>query len=152
MGADSRGEEAARAMSNLDAGRQPEEPPRRNGELQKRAEELEALLKAAREELRAKESKLRESERRFLITFERAAVGMAHVSPDGRWLRVNKKLCEIVGYQREELLALTFADITHPDDLGTDPDHVRRMLRGELRTYSMDKRYVKKAARASGSA
>ena len=149
MGAGSRGEEAIRAMGNLDAGhrRQPEGPPRRNGELERRAEELEELLRAAREELKEKDSKLRQSERRFRITFERAAVGMAHVAPDGRWLRVNRKLCEIVGYDREELLHLTFADITHPRDLNGDLDHVRRMLRGEVRTYSMDKRYVRKDGR-----
>ncbi|MBI3244299.1 MAG: PAS domain S-box protein [Chloroflexi bacterium] len=90
------------------------------------------------------EEALRESEERFRATFEQAAVGVANVSPDGRWLRVNQALCDIVGYSREELLQLTFQDITHPDDLETDLDHVRRILAGEMQTYALEKRYIHK--------
>ena len=90
------------------------------------------------------EEALRESEERFRITFEAAAVGMAHVAPDGRWMRVNRRLCEVVGYPREELLGLTFQDITHHEDLDKDLEHVRRMLVGEIDEYSMEKRYLKK--------
>ena len=90
------------------------------------------------------EDALRESEERFRATFEQAAVGIAHVGPDGRWLRVNQALCDIVGYSREELLQRTFQDITHPDDLETDLDHVRRILAGEIQTYSLEKRYIRK--------
>lgn len=77
-------------------------------------------------------------------TFEQAAVGIAHVAPDGRWLRVNQKLCEIVGYSEGELLQKKFQDITHPQDLASDLDLVRQMLAGEIRTYSMTKRYIRK--------
>ncbi|MDB5291574.1 MAG: domain S-box protein, partial [Phycisphaerales bacterium] len=63
------------------------------------------------------EDALRESEERFRGTFENAAVGIANVDFEGRWLRVNQRLCDIVGYTREELLQKTFQDITHPDDL-----------------------------------
>jgi PAS domain S-box-containing protein len=80
----------------------------------------------------------------FQITFEAAAVGMAHVAPDGRWIRVNRKLCEIVGYRREELLALTFQDITHPDDLEVDLEQVGRMLAGRICSYRIEKRYLRK--------
>ena len=90
------------------------------------------------------EEDLRESEERFRMTFEAAGVGMAHVAPDGRWLRINGKLSEIVGYTREELLALTFQDITHPEDLEKDLEHVNRMLLGEIEGYSIEKRYVRK--------
>lgn len=90
------------------------------------------------------EEALRESERRFRGTFENAAVGIAHVSPDGRWLRVNDRLCEIVGYSRGELLSRNFADITHPDDLQLDWDYARRALDGEIDTYAIDKRYIRK--------
>jgi PAS domain S-box-containing protein len=81
---------------------------------------------------------------RFQATFEQAAVGMAHVALDGRWLQVNRRLCEIVGYPREELLLKTFQDITHPADLEADLVYVRQLLAGELATYSMEKRYLRR--------
>ncbi|WP_346285691.1 PAS domain S-box protein [Zoogloea sp.] len=87
---------------------------------------------------------LRESERRFAGTFEQAAVGIALVSPEGRWLRVNRKLCAIVGYTPEELLARTAPEITHPDDLGTDLELRQRMLAREIDTYTIEKRYFGK--------
>src|SRR5438309_15055 len=77
-------------------------------------------------------------------TFEQAAVGIAHVAPDGRWLCVNRKLCRMLGYTREELLALTFQHVTHGDDLGADLSLVKQVLAGERESYSMDKRYVRK--------
>ena len=86
----------------------------------------------------------RESEERFRATFEQAAVGMAHVGLDGRWLRVNQKLCGIVGYGHDEMMGLTFQDMTHPDDLEADLADVRRLLAGEITTYSTQKRYVRK--------
>lgn len=89
-------------------------------------------------------SDLRESESRFRSTFEQAAVGITHVSPKGRFLRVNGKFCEIVGYTRDEMLTLTYQDITHPDDLAADNEHMRNLLRGEYETYSMEKRYFRK--------
>ena len=70
-------------------------------------------MTAANDELTRLETALRESEERFRATFEQAAVGMAHVGTDGRWLRVNRRLCEIVGYAPDELLRLTFRDIAH---------------------------------------
>ena len=60
--------------------------------------------------------------------FENAAVGMADVSADGRWLRVNNKLCTILGYGRDDLMRMTFADITHPDDLDADLSRVEEQL------------------------
>lgn len=87
------------------------------------------------------EMNLRESEERFRGAFEFAAIGMALVAPDGRWLRVNRSLCEIVGYTAEELLATNFQSITHAEDLDTDVGHVRQMLAGALSHYDMEKRY-----------
>ena len=89
----------------------------------------------------------RSTEARFEATFEQAAVGIALVMPDGRWERVNRKLSNITGYRSEELLAMTFQDITHPDDLETDLEQVRRMLLREIRTYSLEKRYLRKDGR-----
>jgi PAS domain S-box-containing protein len=87
------------------------------------------------------ERELRESEERFRATFEHAAVGIAHVGMDGRWLRVNERLCEILDYPRDELLKLTFQAITHPDDLDRDLELAGQLLRGDIDRYSMEKRY-----------
>jgi PAS domain S-box-containing protein len=87
---------------------------------------------------------LRASEQRFRATFEQAAVGLAHVSPSGQWLEVNQKLCDIVGYQRAELLERTFQSITYPADLDADLAYLERILAGEIQTYALEKRYVHK--------
>src|SRR5215469_9245135 len=92
----------------------------------------------------ALERALLESEQMYRTTFELAAVGIAHVSPEGRWLRVNRKLCEIVGYSEEELLQLTFQEITHPDDLAADVAETSKVRNAELQMFSMEKRYVRK--------
>ena len=88
------------------------------------------------------ESALRESEQRFRGSFERAATGMALVGTDGRFLRVNRSLCEILGFPERELLGKTFQELTHPDDLEVDLEHLRRLLAGEVRTYQTEKRYL----------
>jgi PAS domain S-box-containing protein len=90
------------------------------------------------------EKDLRESEERFRITFEQAAMGVAHVDLDGHWLRVNQMLCNIIGYTREELVSKTFQDITHPEDLDADLNYVRQLLAGEINNYSLEKRYFHK--------
>jgi PAS domain S-box-containing protein len=90
---------------------------------------------------------LRESEAINRATFEQAAVGIAHVAPDGAWLRVNDKLCDILGYRRGELVGgMTFQDLTHPDDLKSDLDMVRELLTGRRATYSTEKRYIRRNA------
>lgn len=76
--------------------------------------------------------------------FETAGLGIARVSVEGKWLEVNNKLCDMLQYSQEELLALTFQDITHPDDLGEDLHYVQQMLTHEIDAYSMEKRYFKK--------
>src|ERR671916_1173616 len=80
----------------------------------------------------------------FRATFDRADIGIAHVGPDGRWLRVNPRLCAIVGYTEEEMRARTLEDFTHPDDLRTDLAQVRRMFAGEVDTYVAERRYRRK--------
>lgn len=87
------------------------------------------------------EDQLLDSEELFRLAFNDAAIGMALVATDGRWLKVNRALCEIVGYSETDLLNTTFQEITHPDDLEADLGCVRRMLAGETRTYQMEKRY-----------
>ncbi len=87
---------------------------------------------------------LRQSEARFKAAFASSPIGMALVAPDGRFLEVNSAICQIVGYAEEELLAKTFQDITHPDDLDSDLTYVRQILTGEIPTYQMEKRYLHK--------
>ena len=87
---------------------------------------------------------LEESDERFKATFEQAAVGIAHVALNGSWLRLNQRLCDILGYTVEELTRRTFQEITHPDDLESDLAQVKQVLAKELSSYSMEKRYFHK--------
>ena len=90
------------------------------------------------------QQQLAQSEERFRGAFESSAIGMAIISPEGHWVQVNKSLTEIVGYSEQELLKLTFQDITHPDDLEADLGLVKQMLDKEIDTYQMEKRYFHK--------
>jgi PAS domain S-box-containing protein len=101
----------------------------------------EADVRRAR---RRAEAALQESEERFRQSFESAPIGMALVAPDGHWLRVNRALCEIIGYTEAELLGTSFQAVTHPDDLETDLAYVQQMLAGEICTYQLAKRYYHK--------
>jgi len=87
---------------------------------------------------------LLESEERFRLAFEFAGIGMAIVATDGHWLRVNSAVKDILGYTEEELLEMSFQDITHPDDLQTDVELVQELLSGKRRTFQMEKRYIHK--------
>ncbi|MFB2968029.1 PAS domain S-box protein [Aerosakkonema sp. BLCC-F183] len=104
---------------------------------------LEKLRREIRDRERI-EQELRESEQRFRATFEQAAVGIAHIGLEGRWLRVNQKFCDIVGYTREELLSSTFQEISHPDDVNLHMEYLRQLLLGEIQNYSIEKRYLRK--------
>ena len=86
---------------------------------------------------------LSEAEERFRRAFNDAPIGMGLVALDGRWLRVNQRLIEITGFSGAQLLASTFQDITHPDDIDIDVEHSRQLLAGEVRSYQMEKRYVR---------
>ncbi|MEG5064390.1 PAS domain S-box protein [Microcoleus sp. B3-A4] len=90
------------------------------------------------------EMALRNSEEQFRHAFEDASIGMAIVSLDGHWIKVNPALCQIIGYSSEELLALTFQDITHPDDLDADLSYANQLLAGTISTYQLEKRYFHK--------
>ena len=80
----------------------------------------------------------------FREAFAHAAIGMTLTSLDGRYLLVNEALCRMIGYSEAELLATTFQAITHPDDLETDLEYVRRLVAGEITHYHMEKRYVRR--------
>ena len=104
------------------------------------------LLARVRLQLRQRElfEQLQASEERFRGTFEQAAVGMAHVAIDGRFLMVNDRLCVMAGYSRAELLALTFHQLTAPDDLAASEEARLAMLAGDRDSYRAEKQYIRK--------
>ncbi|MEO1431019.1 MAG: PAS domain S-box protein [Cyanobacteria bacterium J06633_8] len=106
-------------------------------------EYLSDHFKAVRKHMFEVDEGLRESGL-FKTLFEEAAVGMAQVAIHGKWLKVNRQLCAITGYSDSELLKLSFQDITHPDDLEADLEQVLRLLMGEINSYSLEKRYIRR--------
>jgi PAS domain S-box-containing protein len=91
------------------------------------------------------EAALRESEERFRLIFEQAAVGVSESSArTGEYLRVNQRYCDIVGYAREELLGRRFLDITHPDDVAASLELMAGLVAGKFRTGSLEKRFCRK--------
>ncbi|HEX2962731.1 MAG TPA: PAS domain S-box protein [Ignavibacteriales bacterium] len=107
------------------------------------SELLEHSLRYAIERKRIEEA-LIESQSELKATFEQAAVGIAHVSLEGKWLKVNQKMCDIMGYTAEELSRLDFQTLTHPEDLAKDLEQVKMILEGNISTYAMEKRYIRK--------
>ncbi|OGS74840.1 MAG: hypothetical protein A2063_05405 [Gallionellales bacterium GWA2_60_142] len=107
--------------------------------------EIVAIYDDVTERIRAEES-LRLSEERYRATFDHAAVGIAQVATDGRFLEINSVFCDIIGYTREEVLSqgFTFQQITLPEDLAPDMAQVQRLLDGADNQYAMEKRYVRK--------
>ncbi len=83
----------------------------------------------------------RHAQERFELLFEQSPIGMALLTPEGRWVRFNQALLTITGYTSEELLAKSLEEITHPDDLSADLEYVRRLLAGEISHYEMERRY-----------
>ncbi len=90
---------------------------------------------------------LRQSEERFRSAFDFAAIGMALVAPDGKWLEVNRSLCNLVGHTEQELLESDFQALTHKDDLGSSLAGVHQVLNGAMQTFQMEKRYQHKDGR-----
>ncbi|MFQ5686287.1 MAG: PAS domain S-box protein [Candidatus Scalindua sp.] len=89
------------------------------------------------------ENNLQESEECFRSTFEHAGVGIAHVAPNGQFLRMNKLFCDIFGHSQDEMFKLTFQDITHSDELEADTSLAIQKLDDTFKTYTMEKRYLK---------
>jgi PAS domain S-box-containing protein len=90
------------------------------------------------------EEALRESEKRFRSYFDLPLIGIAITSLDKGWIEVNEQLSNILGYSREELVALTWAELTHPDDLALDVTNFEDVLAGKTEGYSIDKRFIRK--------
>ncbi len=91
------------------------------------------------------EDAVRVSEGRFRGAFDYAPIGMALVALDGRWLKVNRGVCDILGYTADELLATDFQTLTHPDDLAADLQLAEELLAGAISTYQLEKRYLHKS-------
>lgn len=106
----------------------------------------EELNKEITERKRAEEA-LRTSEERFRSYFELGLVGMAVTSPTKGIIEVNDELCRILGYHKSELLQMTWAEFTHPEDLAADVVNFQRVLAGEIDGYTIDKRWIRKDGR-----
>ncbi|WP_210528821.1 PAS domain S-box protein [Rubellimicrobium arenae] len=94
------------------------------------------------------EEAMRASEARYRAFFEQAAVGVARVSLDGRFLEVNDRFCAICGHRRETLVETGFPAITHPDDVASDLDRLAALIAGEIGSYTLEKRYLAEDGRA----
>ncbi len=116
------------------------------GNLARLAPVIERELQEAGERGKRKkaEEALREIEKRFRATFEFAASGIVHIDINGRFLRVNRKLCDLTGYSREELDMTTFCEITDPDDSDTYEECMRQLLAGKSPAFSIEKRFLRK--------
>src|SRR5262249_47403649 len=97
-------------------------------------------LSRSEEERRRVRQALAASEARYRRTFEQARIGIAHLAADGRWLRVNERLCEILGYESAELLEKTYAEVSHIPDLPVDVRQWELLRRGELADYAVQRR------------
>lgn len=105
-------------------------------------EELVARVDAIVTARREAAARLRESEARFQASFDQAAIGMALVAVDGRWLRVNRRFCEILGFDEAELLERSFMDLTHAEDRAADREEIQELLAGVRTTATRQKRYL----------
>jgi diguanylate cyclase (GGDEF)-like protein/PAS domain S-box-containing protein len=119
-------------MKNVEgAAAQAEQARQHVDELNRHLAEQERISKA-----------LRETEEHFRNAFDYAAIGMALVSPQGAWLRVNRSLCNLLGYSEREMLDSNFQAVTHQDDIGNDLANLYRLLQSETPTSQVEKRYV----------
>jgi PAS domain S-box-containing protein len=108
--------------------------------LQETTQKFRTIVEEIAERKRAEQA-LRESEEKFRAIFSQAAVGIAQTGVDGKWL-LNDRFCEILGHTQTELCGKSFLDFTHPDDREASLTGVRRLLSGEISSWSTEKRYV----------
>ncbi|MGD8961804.1 MAG: PAS domain S-box protein [Desulfobacterales bacterium] len=112
--------------------------------LQKSHDELEFRVEERTAELKENQARLMESEERFRGYFEHSQVGMSVTAPDKGWIEVNGQLQQMLGYNLDELRQMTWAELTHPDDLEADLKNFEQMIAGEIDDYAMDKRFIRK--------
>jgi len=104
------------------------------------------LISIARDitERKLAEEELRKRDARFCSYFDLPLHGIAITSPDKGWLEVNDRLCSIMGYSKEEIVRMTWAEMTYPDDIAADVEQFNRVLSGQIEQYTMDKRFIHK--------
>ena len=112
--------------------------------LQKSHDELEIRVEERTAQLKENQARLVESEERFRGYFEHSQVGMTVTASDKGWIEVNSQLQQMLGYNLDELRQMTWAELTHPDDLAADLKNFEQMLAGEIDDYAMDKRFIRK--------
>lgn len=118
--------------------------------LSKMGGEIDEILVISQDitEIKKTGEALGETEVRLRNFFQMPLIGMAITSPEKGWVEVNDRMCSILGYSREELFRMTWAEMTHPDDLAADTEQFDRMLAGKIDTYSMDKRFIRRNGEA----
>ncbi|KIL97334.1 Signal transduction histidine kinase [Paramagnetospirillum magnetotacticum MS-1] len=94
--------------------------------------------------LNEREARLADSEDRFRATFDQAAVGMSHSTPDRRFIRMNRRFASMLGYEPEELIGRSTLSITHPEDRILATDEIAAMIRGDIQSFATEKRYIRK--------
>lgn len=95
-------------------------------------------------EIKEREENIKVLAKDFLDTFEQAAVGISHIDLDGKWIRVNQKLCDTLGYSRSELLSTQFTDICHPNDIETSRNEFNKLIKRQKDTFVLENRFIKK--------
>jgi PAS domain S-box-containing protein len=103
-----------------------------------------AELEQSESERKKEEDELKKSEARFRSYFDLPLHGIAITSPDKKWVQVNDRICSIMGYSRDEIVRLTWSEMTHPDDIAADLEQFNRVLSGQINQYNMDKRFIRK--------
>ncbi|MCC0177076.1 PAS domain S-box protein [Waterburya agarophytonicola K14] len=119
-------------------------PPRGNDFHSSEREIIELMARDIGNSIAAFQSAiaLKQSEAEFRKTFEQATVGITHIGLDGKFLKVNSALCKFLGYSSQELLEMTFQDITYPEDLALDEKYVPLIMAGEMESCTYEKRYI----------
>lgn len=120
------------------------ERKRNEDALRKAKEELEARVEERTRDLEKSKSELQETLSAFQGLFQQAAVGIAQVDLDGRYQRVNQKICDMLGYSGEELLNRSVFDFVHPDHIAEAKTKYAELFRGETQTFTVEKRYIRK--------
>jgi PAS domain S-box-containing protein len=122
---------------------------RASAELERKraTEALEQLNEKLEVKITRRTAALQESEARFRATFEQANVGIVEVDIQGKFIRINQKFADIIGYSEAELLGRSFMDITHPEDITADCLQMESFLASELQTFAMEKRYIHQQGR-----